>query len=381
MPRSWTGAVLLTAALLAGCAQVRRCEQPLSLAAMPSVPVGPLPLDVAIGDVNKDGVPDLATADARGSQVSVVLGRGDGTFVAPARTVAVGLVPHMLALSDLDQDGDLDLVATDHDSAGVAVWLNDGQGTFAQAAGSPFAAHGGKPHNHGLAVGDVSGDFIPDVLTSNQEDHSISVLLGDGTGRFSPAPGSPIPLEADPYPLRLGDLDGDGKLDIVVPLIGGRAVAVLRGGGSGEFTPMPGSPYRTLDRPYGIAVADLDADGNLDVLAAHDDTDQMTVLMGSATGMLTPAKGSPLSLGTRIFAMATGDLNGDGTRDVLAGAGDLVMALLARPGRSLSEACRSDLVVKSWTVNAGDLDGDGRIDVVAPDAVANEVHVWLSGAR
>jgi len=128
--------------------------------------------------------------------------------------------------------GDLNVVASDHDNVGVSVPLEDGQGHFAAAAGSPFAAHGRVPHNHGLAVGDVSGDGIPDVLTSNQIDQSISVLRGDGTGRLTPAPGSPVALGAEPYSLKLADLDGDGKLDVVVPLASGRAVAVPRGAGN-----------------------------------------------------------------------------------------------------------------------------------------------------
>lgn len=370
--------LLVFAALASGCAQVRRCKEPLPLRAASRVPVGQMPLDVAVGDVNGDGVMDLATADARSAAVSLVLGRGDGSFVTPARSISVGVVPHLIAFADLDRDGDLDLVASDHDSASVAVWLGDGGGGFTPAAGSPFVAHGGKPHNHGLAVGDVSGDGFPDVITANQEDRSLSVLLGDGTGRLVPAPGSPIPLIADPYLSRLGDLDKDGHLDIVAPLVGGNALVVLRGDGKGGFSPMPGSPYRTVDRPYAVALADLDGDGNQDVLIAHDDTDKMTILLGSANGTLSPAHGSPIALGSRVFGIATGDVNGDGAIDVLAGAGDTVIVLVAQPGRSLSEACRSDLPVSSWTVNAGDLDGDGRLDVVAPDARTNEISVWIS---
>ena len=185
MSRSWI-ALILCSALGSGCAQVRRCKEPLPLRAAPLVPVGELPLDVAVGDINGDGAADLATADARSAQVSVVLGRSDGTFAIPARAIPVGVKPHLVALADMDRDGDLDLVASDHDSASVAVWLGEGSGGFTPAAGSPFLAHAGKPHNHGLAVGDVSGDGVPDVMTANQEDHSLAVLIGMALASSSP---------------------------------------------------------------------------------------------------------------------------------------------------------------------------------------------------
>jgi hypothetical protein len=350
-----------------------------------TIAVGKFPLDVVAGDVDGDGAIDLLSADGEEGAISVLLGRGNGAFV-PAPQARLPVKAHLLALADLDRDGDLDVVSTDHDSAGIVVWLGDGKGNFAAAPGSPFLAHDGSPHNHGLAVADISGDGIPDVVTSNQTDRSVSVMIGEGTGRLAPAKGSPLDVGAEPYMLRLGDMDGDGKLDIVAPLVSGSGVVVLRGDGSGGFAHAPGSPYATPARPLTVTIADVDGDSRNDVLAAHDDTDLVSILIGQSdeNGVsFSPAEGSPMSLGTRVFAMTTADVDGNGVPDVIGGAGERVLVLLRDPDRALTEARREYLAPlrQSWTVLATDLDGDGHADVVAPDAQANTLELWLSAKR
>lgn len=363
-------------------AHPRPCATPLPLGPAVTVPVGQRPLDVAIGDLDGDGVLDLVSADVGDAKLSVLLGTDGGGDFAQAAAGPLSVSAHLLALSDVDRDGDLDVVATQHNTANAAVWLGDGTGGFSAASGSPFVVHQGVPHNHGLAVGDVSSDGVPDIITCNQEDRSLSVLLGDGTGHFSPAANSPIRLKADPYVCRIADVDGDGNVDVVVPLIGGAGVAFLRGDGRGGFAQAPGSPYATVARPYTVAIADVDADGRADVVVAHDDSDQMTILAGQADGRLSPATRTPLALGKRVFVMAPVDINGDGAMDVVAGAGDRLLVLIAEPGRGLSHACRSDLTpVSSWTVATADLDRDGRPDLVAPDAEAHGLKIWLSSQR
>jgi hypothetical protein len=381
VPRAAALAAVL-AALAAGCAQVRTCRDPLPFGPAMSLATGQLPLDVATGDLDGNGAIDLVTADARQGSLSVWLNRGAGVFeAAPARPGPVNA--HLVAIADLDRDGDLDLVATDHDTAGVGVWLGDGRGAFTAAPGSPFMAHGGTPHNHGLAAIDVSSDGVPDVITFNQEDRSVSVLLGDGAGGFAPASGSPLDVGADPYVGRAADVDGDGKVDLVAPLIGGAAVALLRGDGQGGFVQAPGSPYATLDRPYAALVSDLNGDSRPDVVLAHDDTDRITVLLGEAGGRLTPAEGSPFALGARVFGMAAADINGDGTLEILAGAGDRILMLFQdRAARGWGFCRGPDLTAaQSWTVTTADLDGDGRPDVIAPDAITHQLKIWLSSKR
>jgi len=199
------------------------------------VAVGDRPLDVIAGDVDGDGAIDLLTANVGDDTISVRLQREGAWIAGPGDPIAAVFQPHLIALGDVDRDGDLDLVATGHDSGVVALWLGDGAGAFAAAVGSPFVAFAVvRPHNHGLAVGDLDGDGDSDVVVADQEQRAAAVLLGGGGG-LTEAPQSPIALGAQTYPPALGDLDGDGRLDLVAPLVGGAAIAVLLGDGVGGF--------------------------------------------------------------------------------------------------------------------------------------------------
>ncbi|HYO57080.1 VCBS repeat-containing protein [Archangium sp.] len=371
---------------LFGCALAVSCTSwktvPSPFARTSIVPVGPGAIDAAIGDFDGDGNPDLISADRRG--LTVLLNQGDGNFApAPGSPVPVGAGLHLLALADLDRDGDLDVLATGHDHAGVFVWLGNGHGELTAGPGSPHLAHGPeiRAHNHGLAVGDLSGDGVPDVLTANDGDGTASVLLGDGTGQFAHAPGSPMSVGAEPYLSTLADVDGDGFLDAVMPLVGDDALAVLRGDGRGGFAPAVGSPQATLARPYAVVVTDLEGDGRGDVLIAHDDTDRMTILSGAEGGRLVPAVGSPFALGQRVFRMATADFNGDGAIDVVGAAGDRLLVFLAQPGGNFARFSRVELSGGGWNVAIGDLDRDGKPDLVSPDSAAGVLKLWLSSAR
>jgi hypothetical protein len=334
--------------MLLGCPrqQLPTCQASSRFGAAQKVPVGANPQDVAVGDLNGDGQSDLVTADYGDQRVAVWLGRAEG-FMGPVGSIDVDA--HLVAIADFNRDGHLDVVATHHDQTSVYVSLGDGTGALAPAPGSPFPSHGGTAHNHGLQVGDVNEDGTPDLVTFNQVAKTVSVLLGDGTGRFTAA-----------------------------PRLTGAAVAVLRGDGRGDFSAAPGSPYdAALDRPYYVTTGDFDADGRADLLVAHDDADRLNLFTGTAGGSFARASGSPFSPGLRAFAVASADFDGDGALDALAGAGDVVMILRGAAGKSLTEACRTDLSGgKAWVAHVADVDRDGRPDVIAADAQSNAVSIW-----
>jgi len=340
--------------------------------------VGARPSGVATGDLNRDGKPDLVVAVGGTSTLSILLGDGRGRF-SPAPALPVASPPHIAEIGDVDRDGNPDLVATGHDSHGVFVWLGDGTGRFGSAVGSPYPAlPGGKPHNHGLALGDVDRDGALDVVTTDDEAHVVAVLLGDGRGSFRPAARSPFPVGRQPYPPALGDLDRDGCLDVVTPDVESGTLSVLRGDGRGGFAAAKGSPVRVTARPYFVALGDLDADGVLDAVASHDDVSLVTVLLGDGRGGFRAAAGSPVDLGRRAWKAVIHDVDGDGKRDLVLGSGDGVIVRLG-DGRGGLAPAGSPLPTGrgAWSLAVGDLDGDGKADVATADVESGTLSVLL----
>ena len=345
----------------------------------PPFKLGSRPNDLAVGDWNKDGKLDVATCtDA--DTVVILSGDGRGGF-APAPGSPLNIAAHMIAVGDINNDGSTDLALTHHDNFGVMVLLGAGDGRFAAAPGSPFVAHqGARPHNHGLALSDLNSDGNLDITTSNQDDNSVSVLLGNGRGGFAPAPGSPFAVGSAPYPHVVGDVNKDGNLDIVTPNVRSDNVTVLLGNGKGSFTPAVGSPYAVESRPYYVAVGDVSGDGRPDIITTHDDINLVTTLLGDARRGFAPAPGSPFDVGRRAFKLLAFDLNKDARMDLVVGteASNSVAVLLGDARVTYSPAAGSPFAAgANPRVAVGDANGDGRLDIITANNGSGDITVLL----
>jgi hypothetical protein len=345
------------------------------------IAIGGAPGGIEAADLNRDGKLDLVVTNGRASAVELLFGDGRGGFApAPWSPLAVGVPPHLSAVGDLNGDDRPDLAVTSHDSHGVFVWLGDGTGRFAPAPGSPFAAlASGKPHNHGLALGDVDGDGDLDLLTTDDVAHAVAVLLNDGHAAFRAAPGSPFGVDREPYPLALGDVNGDGRLDVVTPNVGGASVSVLLGDGRGGFKPATGTQIAVTSRPYYVTLGDLDGDRKLDAVVSHDDVSLVTALLGDGHGGFRLAPGSPFDIGRRPWKAVLRDLDRDGKQDAVLAAGGAVVVMLGDGRGRLSPVPGSPFAVGrgAWSVAVGDFDGDGRSDIATADLEAGTLTILL----
>ena len=292
--------------------------------------LGTKPMSVAVGDFNADGNPDLAIANGDGT-VTVLLGNGAGGFTAaPGSPAAAGSGPSSVAVGDFNGDGKPDLAIADYSGNNVTVLLGDGTGRFTAAPSSPFPA-GSQPNS--VAVGDFNGDGKPDLAIANYNSNNVTVLLGNGTGGFTAAPGSPFPAGVQPYSVAVGDLNGDGKPDLAIANVASGDVTVLLGSGTGGFTAASGSPFAVGSFPESVVVADFNADGKLDLAVAgvglYESTGMnVTVLLGDGTGGFKAVQGGPAATGNSPTALATADFNEDGRLGILS---FVCLQVLTRP--------------------------------------------------
>ena len=229
------------------------------------VTVGDGPVSVAVGDFDGDDVLDLAVANVNSNIVSILLGDGDGTFTEAADSpVTVGVAPLSVAVGDFDGDDVLDLAVANAFSlaSNVSILLGDGDGTFTEAADSPVTV-GVAPRS--VAVGDFDGDDVLDLAVANQDSSNVSILLGDGDGTFTEAADSPVTVGAIPFFVAIGDFDGDDVLDLAVVHQFPNIVSILLGDGDGTFTEAADSPITVGNEPRSVAVGDFDGDDVLDL--------------------------------------------------------------------------------------------------------------------
>jgi len=344
----------------------------VSYAPAVTYPVGSQPICLAIGDLNGDGRQDLAVCNATSNNVTVLLGSGTGTFAAGVN-YAVGSVPVNIALGDLDGDGDLDMAVANRSGTNVSILLNDGAGVFTPAPGSPIAIGAAT---WGVALGDFNGDGRPDLAVAASGANTVAILLGNGTGGFAPAPGSPIAVGTDPFGVAVGRLDGDAHLDLVVTNRLSDNLTVLKGDGTGTFT-VTGT-YAAGNGPVAVALVDLDGDGKLDLVASHiDGSNDLTIRLGDGSGGFGPA--SAYAVGGSPWTFAVGDADVDGRPDVVVGnLGSDSLTIALGNGDGTFQAPVAQAMPDPRGVAIGDFNGDGGPDLAVVNQSLDTVSILLS---
>jgi hypothetical protein len=326
--------------------------------------------DIAVTDVNADGHLDLLVA---GGGVVVLEGDGTGAFRRQERVWPAGDNPAAIATGDLDGDGALDAVVANHDTPYVTILLGDGRGGFLSRRTTRIEI-GVDPHPHAVALADMDRDGHLDLLVDDRGRHAVRLLRRAGDGRFRP-PGDAIEVGGDPYRgFALGDVNGDGVLDVATP--NPRSIAVQLGDGTGQFEPALDSPIEHV-APFVVAFADLDGDGYPDLVAGSEGRD-LWAFAGDGTGAFTAALGSPWRIGEGGKKIGTGDLDGDGYEDAVVTSwfADHVAVLLG--GADAATVHSLPAGENPWGVAIADLNGDGLDDVVVANAGDETLDVWIS---
>jgi hypothetical protein len=353
-----------------------------------SIAVAKGPKWIAVGDVNHDGKADILVANDSSGTVSVLLGDGHGNFKEAAGSpVPAGDSPNDIVIADMNLDGNPDLVVVNTQTPYLSILLGNGKGGFHQAPGSPVDVHS-YPHPHGIAVADFNGDGIPDVVTDSWGNNQIELLLGDGKGSLR-TPGTYFSVGHRPYErLRSADFNHDGDPDIVTTNLDDDTVSILLGDGHGGFHSARGSPYPAGAKPWQVAIDDINHDGKADLIIIPYDRDvpntaqiAVTILLGDGDGRFHPMAHSPLPLtGCRGAAsVAAGDLQGDGLHDIA------VLCALSKNIVIFHQHSDGQFIASSLSFPGGwgsvaiaDLTGDGKAAIITANNDSNTITVLQS---
>lgn len=288
---------------------------------------GDRPYGVTSADVNNDGKADLVVANQFSNTVSVLLGNGNGSF-ANKVDFATGSLPVGVTSADVNNDGKVDLVVSNRNDSTVSVLINIGNGSF--AAKVDYAT-GYSPT--GVYIADVNGDGNGDLITANlyggpQNYGSASVLAGLGDGTFGPMVEYNLSNYSRPYFLAVADVNGDSKLDLILPNPSRGTMTVLSNIGDGSFTNE--IEYAVGRDPLNITSADFNDDGKMDVVVGHyregySTGSTLSVLLNTQDNSQSPdIDGDGITNATENnvpglwrdgISPILGDGNGDGIRD------------------------------------------------------------------
>jgi len=345
------------------------------------IPPFTLTFSVAAGDLNGDGHPDLASANTfiagpppHPGHVSVILQSqsSPGAF-GGARNLEVGSDTAMVSLGDLNGDNLMDLVAANDTSANISILFQNSSspGTFLAAQN-----HGVGAHPAGVAIGDLNGDGHLDIAVA---DSGLSVLFQNAAvpGTFFP----PIRLGIPCSSVGIGDLNGDGQGDIVATATNAGHVSIILQSPAGAGTFLPPETVAAGFQPLNIAIADLNADGRLDLAIANlgtpdnPATASLSVLLNNSVAPGSFLAATNYATGERSESVSVGDLNGDGKPDIAVANGGVfgntgsVSILFQNPGTpgTFSPAMNRPGTSQPLGVAIADLNEDSLLDIALAD--------------
>jgi len=332
------------------------------------------PGDMVMGDITGDNRPDIVVANTADNTVSVFPGSSTGAFGARVDYTA-GSGPLGLVLGDVNGDSRLDVIVANTTTNSVGVMLNTGSG-LGVSTQYPCANVPGL-----VAVGDVNSDGRLDIVVSNAGNatagigNSVSVYLNLGSGIF--ANRLDYTTGNEPNGVAVGDVNNDGKLDIVTSNLSANTASVLLGNGDGSFATKV--DYATASTPFYVALNDLNADGRLDIVTGNNSVNGVSVLLSAAATGSNYLARTDYNTGSTPQDVDLADVNGDGRFDIITanqGANSASVLLATGPG---TFGTRTDFATGLGTASTAlaDVNGDGRLDLAAMNSAANTVSVLL----
>jgi len=336
----------------------------------------PLNIDYSLGgytrsvfgaDFDGDGDMDLAVADCSGENISILLNNGDGTFSVESTTYETAGGPQVICSGDFDRDSDVDIATACPNFWNVTVLANNGSADF---SGLTYYTVDHTPWS--ISAADVEGDGDLDLAVANQDPYSAVIMFNDGQGGFD-SQSQPMPVDEYPYSICTADLDNDGDLDMATANagfiygLGDSTVSVLLNRGAAEFAPQV--EYLVGRHPSTICAADIDNDGDIDLMTANygytggyptDST--VSILFNNGDGSFAPQVQYPVE--PEPYGICTGDVDGDSDLDIITCSANGCISILLNNGMgAFGDYQVYETGGCARSIFASDFDGDGDMDL------------------
>jgi hypothetical protein len=351
------------------------------------------------GDLDGDGHIDLVAANEQANSLSVYLNEGNATgmfqsLASQSTAYLTGPYPTGGAIADFNHDGIPDVITADFHGNSVSILLGtptmmgSGKGTGALAPKTSYPTIDGA-ETASLAVGDLNGDGNLDVIAANPAVHlpsaaSMSQFMGRADGTLGPPVTTPIGTgSSQPYSVAIGDFNGDGKKDVLIADLANGSIIVRLGNGDGTFQ-REVSYASGGQGPTIILTYDVNLDGKLDLVCANRGSSNVTVRLGRGDGTFRRAIVSTTGPGTSPFSIAVADFNLDGVPDVvtanfMTGNGSVLLGIgNGRFEAPINTGPTARQGGFSYGVAVGDFNGDGKPDFATTNPADNDISVKLS---
>jgi hypothetical protein len=324
-----------------------------------------LPTGVTTGVFDSSGLTDVVSVQSGADRISILEGTTGGELADPsvATSYTTGSDPTQVVAAPLTKDGLTDLVVLNQGSDNISIFLNNGKGGFTTM---PLVDAGNDPT--GVAVRDANGDGIPDLLVSNSQG-DLLIVLGNGNGTFKPYERADQTVS-----LAVGDFDNSDQPEYVLSNASIDQLSIQYGG-TPSFVQ---GRHQGIEAPGAVDVADLNGDGNSDIIVVNTGDNDILVYLGLGGNRFE----APLfySTGTDPVGLTVADLTGTGVPDLIvanAGSNDLSIFIGIGQGANWTLETGPRLTVGDEPVSTtvADVDGNGIPDIICVDKGSNNVLV------
>lgn len=333
------------------------------------------PRDIAAGDLNADGKPDLAVADFVNGKVGVFINAGNGTL-GTRTDHSTGPQPTSVVIFDLNGANGPDLAVANSNGSGVGnastvtTLLNNGNGTFANKADRATAG------SVALSAADFDGDGSHDLGVLSSFYRSLTMMLNDGSGALQLAP--EYSVGPRPRAVASADFDSDGDNDLATANYGTSGTAglsVILNNGNGTLQAK--TDYVTSDNPSAVCAVDFHNDGKVDLAVADYGSARISIFRGNGNG--TFQSKTDYYIGYNPNSMVAADLNGDGFADIATGSPSGYVSVMVNNGNgTFMSPVDYATGGGTWSVSAADFNGDGEIDLAAVNYFDDTVSILLN---